>query len=132
MAAAIEGLIVANTTTARDAVAGHAHAGETGGLSGPPLFARSTAMLAKVRRIVGRRLVLVGVGGVDSAETAFAKILAGADLVQLYTGMVYRGPGLARTIVDRPSGADEGQGLRRHRRRGRGRSRSVRRGRRVI
>jgi dihydroorotate dehydrogenase len=95
----VEGLIVTNTTVARDSVAGHPLAGEAGGLSGQPLFGKSTAMLAKVRRLAGSDLVLVGVGGVDSAEAAFAKILAGADLVQLYTGMVYRGPGLARHIV---------------------------------
>ena len=56
-------------------------------------------MLAKVRQLAGRDLVLVGVGGVDSAEAAFAKILAGADLVQLYTGLVFEGPGLAVRIV---------------------------------
>src|SRR6185436_15198420 len=95
----IEGLIVTNTTTARDAIAGHRHAAEAGGLSGRPLFARSTAMLAKVRKLAGRDLVLIGVGGVESAETAFAKIRAGADLVQFYTAMVYRGPGLARDIA---------------------------------
>ncbi|HET7715116.1 MAG TPA: quinone-dependent dihydroorotate dehydrogenase [Bauldia sp.] len=95
----IEGLIVTNTTVGRSAVAGHRHAGEPGGLSGRPLFPRSTAMLAKVRRLAGPKLALIGVGGVDSVDTAFKKILAGADLVQLYTGMVYRGPGLIPDIV---------------------------------
>jgi dihydroorotate dehydrogenase len=95
----VEGLIVTNTTVSRDAVAGHPLAGEAGGLSGRPLFGQSTAMLARVRNLAGRELVLVGVGGIDSAEAAFAKILAGADLLQLYTGMIYRGPGLAREIV---------------------------------
>jgi dihydroorotate dehydrogenase len=98
-AAGVEGLIVTNTTVSRDAVAGHPLAGEAGGLSGRPLFGKSTAMLAKVRKLAGRDLVLVGVGGIDSAEAALAKILAGADLLQLYTGMIYRGPGLARDIV---------------------------------
>jgi dihydroorotate dehydrogenase len=56
-------------------------------------------MLARLRAMVGRRMALIGVGGVDSPETAFAKILAGADLVQLYTGMVYEGPGLPAEIV---------------------------------
>lgn len=97
--AGIEGLIVANTTVSRDGVAGHRHAGEAGGLSGRPLFLRSTAMLAKVRALAGPDMVLVGVGGVDSAETAFAKILAGADLVQVYTGMIFRGPALPGAIV---------------------------------
>ena len=95
----VEGLIVTNTTVDRNGVAGHPLAGEAGGLSGRPLFGKATAMLAKVRRLAGRNLVLVGVGGIDSAAAAFAKILAGADLLQLYTGMVYRGPGLARDIV---------------------------------
>ena len=74
-------------------------ADETGGLSGRPLFAKSTAMLAKVRQLAGRDLVLVGVGGIDSAEAALEKVLAGADLLQLYTSMIYRGPGIARDIV---------------------------------
>jgi dihydroorotate dehydrogenase len=95
----VEGLIVTNTTVSRDGVAGHRLAKEAGGLSGRPLFGRSTAMLARVRHLAGRDLVLVGVGGIDSAEAAHAKILAGADLLQLYTGMIYRGPGLAREIV---------------------------------
>jgi dihydroorotate dehydrogenase len=98
-ASGVEGLIVTNTTVSRDGVAGHPLAGEAGGLSGRPLFGKSTAMLAKVRRLAGSDLVLVGVGGIDSAEAALTKILAGADLLQLYTGMIYRGPGLAREIV---------------------------------
>ena len=95
----IEGLIVTNTTIDRDEVAGNRHAGEAGGLSGRPLYQRSNIMLAKVRRLAGRELVLVGVGGVDPADTALGKILAGADLVQLYTAMVYRGPSLAGEII---------------------------------
>jgi len=95
----IAGLIVANTTVSRAEVAGHRHAGEAGGLSGRPLFQRSTAMLAKVRALAGPDMVLVGVGGVDSPETAFAKILAGADLVQIYTGLIFRGPTLPGAIL---------------------------------
>jgi dihydroorotate dehydrogenase len=95
----VEGLIVTNTTVSRDGIAGHPLAREAGGLSGRPLFGKSTAMLAKVRRLAGSDLVLVGVGGIDSAEAALTKILAGADLLQLYTAMIYRGPGLAREIV---------------------------------
>ncbi|MBN9022476.1 MAG: quinone-dependent dihydroorotate dehydrogenase [Rhizobiales bacterium] len=97
--AGIEGLIVSNTTVTRHAVAGHRHAGEAGGLSGRPLFAASTAMLGKVRALAGPAMVLVGVGGVDSPETAFAKVLAGADLVQVYTGLIYRGPTLPGQIL---------------------------------
>ena len=98
IAAGIEGMIVSNTTVSRDGLTDTRLAGEAGGLSGRPLFRPSTAMLARVRRRAGGRLVLVGVGGIDSARTAFEKIAAGADLVQLYTGFVYRGPGLAREI----------------------------------
>jgi dihydroorotate dehydrogenase len=94
----IEGIIVANTTIAREGIGGP-HAGEAGGLSGPPLFRRSTCVLARLRQRVCGSLVLIGVGGVDSAETAFAKIAAGADLIQLYTGLIYRGPRLGQKIV---------------------------------
>jgi dihydroorotate dehydrogenase len=99
VAAGIEGMIVSNTTIARDGLSDRTHAHEAGGLSGRPLFRRSTEVLAAVRRFAGDRLVLVGVGGVDSAEAARAKLAAGADLVQFYTGMVYEGPGLPATIA---------------------------------
>ncbi len=95
----VEGMIVANTTVARDAVAGEPLAGEAGGLSGAPLYEPSTVVLAKVRRIVGQEMVLVGVGGVDSIETVLGKLKAGADLVQLYTGLVYEGPDLPGRIL---------------------------------
>jgi len=93
-----EGVIVSNTTLSRHGITDPAGS-ETGGLSGQPLFTRSTAILARMRRLLGPATVLVGVGGVDSAETAIEKIRAGADLVQLYTGMIYEGPGLAGRIV---------------------------------
>jgi dihydroorotate dehydrogenase len=92
-------MIVANTTLSRDGLTSMRHRDEAGGLSGRPLFRRSTAMLARIRRLAGPELVLVGVGGVDSAETAYAKLAAGADLVQLYTGMIYEGPGLPGAIL---------------------------------
>ena len=95
----IEGLIVTNTTLARDGLSDARVAAEAGGLSGRPLFHRSTAILARLRKFVGRRLVLVGVGGIDSAETAWEKMAAGADLIQVYTGMVYEGIGLAAEIT---------------------------------
>jgi dihydroorotate dehydrogenase len=95
----IEGVIVSNTTIGRPRLASTAHAGETGGLSGKPLFQRSTAVLARMRKLLGPERAIVGVGGVDSAETALEKIRAGADLVQLYTGMIYAGPSLPRRIV---------------------------------
>lgn len=94
----IDGLILSNTTVDRSAVAGHPYADEAGGLSGAPLFEASTAALASVAEYLSsvdkQRLVLIGVGGIDSAEKALKKITAGADLVQIYTGMVYQGPSL--------------------------------------
>lgn len=94
----LDGLIISNTTIARTGVAGPA-VREEGGLSGVPLFERSTIVLAKMRRLVGPALPIIGAGGVHSTETALEKIRAGADLVQLYTGMIYEGPGLAGRIV---------------------------------
>jgi dihydroorotate dehydrogenase len=95
---AVDGIIVSNTTLARPGLTGR-HRDEAGGLSGRPLFGRSTAVLARMRRLVGRDMPLVGAGGVDSAETALDKIRAGADLVQLYTGLIYGGPSLPGRIV---------------------------------
>ncbi len=97
-ARAIDGVIVANTTTARRGLR-DPKAVETGGLSGAPLFRASTIAVAKMRRLLGKNMIIIGVGGVESGETAFAKILAGANLVQLYTGLVYQGPGLVGDIV---------------------------------
>jgi dihydroorotate dehydrogenase len=94
----LEGLIVSNTTLSRAGLSS-ANRTETGGLSGVPLFERSTIVLAKMRQRIGENTALVGVGGVNSPETALAKIHAGADLVQLYTSFVYEGPRLANTIV---------------------------------
>lgn len=99
LARGVDGLIVSNTTLARDGLSDPRIAREAGGLSGRPLFRRSTIMLARVRRRVGPEPVLIGVGGVDSGEAALAKIEAGADLVQLYTGLVYEGPELIGRIT---------------------------------
>ncbi|WP_332683649.1 quinone-dependent dihydroorotate dehydrogenase [Bosea sp. (in: a-proteobacteria)] len=90
----IDGMIVSNTTVARPASLRGAAKAETGGLSGKPLFAPSTRMLAETFLRVEGRFPLVGVGGIDSAQTAFAKIRAGASLVQFYSAMVFKGPGL--------------------------------------
>ncbi len=90
----IDGLIATNTTIAREAVAGHRHALEAGGLSGRPVFAASTAVLAKFARALAGRIPLIGVGGILSGADARAKIDAGASLVQVYTGFIYRGPEL--------------------------------------
>jgi len=98
-ASPIEGVIVSNTTNARPATLRSGNKSETGGLSGKPLFEPSTAMLAKVKSALGDSKALIGVGGVDSAATAQAKLDAGADLVQLYTGYVFKGPGLIGDIL---------------------------------
>lgn len=94
----IEGMIVSNTTLARPASLKSANAKESGGLSGAPLFAPSTAILKAVRQRVGDRMALIGVGGVSSGADAYAKIRAGASLVQLYTAMAYEGPGIVPRI----------------------------------
>jgi dihydroorotate dehydrogenase len=94
----IDGLIVANTTVERPPGLVGGHANEAGGLSGRPLFAPSTALLADMYRLTQGRLPLIGVGGVASAADAYAKIRAGASLVQLYTALVFDGPVLVRRI----------------------------------
>ena len=86
----LDGLIVSNTTVSRDAVAGMEHAGETGGLSGKPLFALSTRRLAQMRQRVGA-LPIVGVGGIHSPQSALAKFEAGANAIQLYSALVFGG-----------------------------------------
>ncbi|WP_085031641.1 quinone-dependent dihydroorotate dehydrogenase [Ensifer aridi] len=95
----LDGLIVSNTTLAREGLKDQRQAREAGGLSGKPLFEKSTAVLARMRKRVGPELPIIGVGGVSSAETAAEKIRAGADLVQLYSCMVYQGPCLPSRIV---------------------------------
>lgn len=90
----ITGLIVSNTTIARPDSLRSRHKSEVGGLSGAPLFASSTAMLARAYRLAGRRLMLIGVGGIFEPEDVMEKILAGASLVQVYTGFAYQGPAM--------------------------------------
>jgi len=94
----VDGMIVANTTVGRPKHLRDRAAAEAGGLSGRPLFALSTRMLAETFVRVDRAFPLIGVGGVDSGEAAFAKIKAGATLVQLYTALVFRGLGLVGEI----------------------------------
>jgi dihydroorotate dehydrogenase len=96
--AEIDGLIVSNTTVDRPAGLVSRHAQEIGGLSGRPLFAPSTVLLADMYRLTQGRLPLIGVGGIGSAQDAYAKIRAGACLVQLYTALVFAGPGLVTEI----------------------------------
>ena len=90
----IDGLIATNTTLDREPVAGHRYEKEAGGLSGKPVFARSTAVLAKLAKALGGKIPLIGVGGIHTGSDAKAKRDAGAALVQLYTGFIYRGPDL--------------------------------------
>lgn len=95
----VQALVISNTTIARPATLTEtALATETGGLSGRPLFGPSTRLLAEAYLRVGTRLPLVGVGGIDTAEAAWAKLRAGASLIQLYSALVYAGPGLITTI----------------------------------
>lgn len=93
----IEGLIVSNTTIARPSLLSE-HAKETGGLSGKPLFEASTTVLKEMRQRLGEAVTLVGVGGVASGADAYAKIRAGASLVQLYSALAFQGPGLVARI----------------------------------
>ena len=95
----LDGIVATNTTTARAGLTDR-RAGEAGGLSGQPLFHRSTEVLADLRRLTDGRVSLIGVGGVGSAEQAYAKIRAGATAVQLYTAMVFDGIGLAARIAE--------------------------------
>lgn len=111
LARGIDGMIVSNTTVARPQTLRHAARAETGGLSGRPLFAPSTRLLAQASLRVERRMPLIGVGGVESVETAFAKLRAGASLIQLYTAMVYQGPGLVRQITTGLAARLKGEGL---------------------
>jgi dihydroorotate dehydrogenase len=94
----VDGIAVSNTTLARPRLVDARLAQEAGGLSGRPLFHRSTVMLARVYRLTAGRIPLIGIGGIDSGDTALAKIEAGATLLQLYTGLVYEGPGLIERI----------------------------------
>jgi dihydroorotate dehydrogenase len=93
-----DGLIISNTTVARPVGLRSRAAGESGGLSGRPLFGPSTDLLREMYRLTEGRLPLVGVGGVASGADAYAKIRAGASLVQLYTALIYEGPGLVGRI----------------------------------
>jgi dihydroorotate dehydrogenase len=98
--AGLDGLIAVNTTLSRDGQGGRA-AAEAGGLSGRPLAERSNAIIAAIKRQCGDRLPIIGVGGVFSAADYRRKLDAGASLVQLYTGLIYQGPGVARQILHR-------------------------------
>jgi dihydroorotate dehydrogenase len=92
----MDGVIATNTTLARDAVKGQAHAAEAGGLSGAPVLLPSNRVIAQLRSALGQGFPIIGVGGIMSADDAVSKIRAGADVVQIYTGLIYQGPDLVR------------------------------------
>lgn len=94
VAQSVDGVIATNTTVSREAVAGLPHSDEAGGLSGRPVFEASNRVIRALRQLLPSRYPIVGVGGVMSGADACAKLDAGADLVQVYTGLIYRGPAL--------------------------------------
>lgn len=102
----IDGVIATNTTLSRQGVEGLPHAEESGGLSGQPVREKSTAVLGKLATALQGEIPIIGVGGIMKAEDGAAKVMAGASLVQLYTGFIFRGPELigevARTLADKP------------------------------
>ena len=91
---AMDGVVATNTTLSREAVKGHRHAEEAGGLSGAPVLAASNRVIGQLRAALGQGFPIIGVGGVLSGQDAVSKIQAGADVVQLYTGLIYKGPAL--------------------------------------
>ncbi|MGZ8401881.1 MAG: dihydroorotate dehydrogenase (quinone), partial [Rhodoplanes sp.] len=98
LATGIDGLVVGNTTLARPTTLKSRHRSEAGGLSGRPLMAPSTECLRRIYRFTDGRIPIIGCGGVSSGADAYAKIRAGASLVQLYTALVFHGPGLVAAI----------------------------------
>ena len=92
----MDGVIATNTTLSRDAVQGLQHADETGGLSGSPVLEASNRVIRQLRATLGAGYPIIGVGGILSASDAVSKMEAGADLVQIYTGLIYRGPELVK------------------------------------
>ncbi|MEM5551161.1 quinone-dependent dihydroorotate dehydrogenase [Pseudoalteromonas sp. NEC-BIFX-2020_002] len=96
----IDGVIATNTTLERASVHGQQYADEAGGLSGQPVRARSTHVVKELKRLTGGALPIIGVGGIDDAPSAKEKLEAGADLLQVYTGFIYKGPQLVKTILN--------------------------------
>ncbi len=95
----IDGVIATNTTLERTAVQGQQYANEAGGLSGQPVRERSTHVVKELKRLTQGKLPIIGVGGIDDADSAKEKFASGADLVQVYTGFIYKGPQLVKTIL---------------------------------
>jgi dihydroorotate dehydrogenase len=100
----IDGVIATNTTIARDKVQGIAHGNEQGGLSGAPVFEASTAVVRKLAAALAGELPIIAAGGVLEGSQARAKLDAGAALVQIYSGLIYRGPALVRECVRATAG----------------------------
>jgi dihydroorotate dehydrogenase len=96
----IDGVIATNTTLSRHSVEHHRHADQQGGLSGAPVFDLSNIVIRALRKEVGDAVPIIGVGGILSGDDARAKIQAGAQLVQLYSGLIYRGPALVKECAD--------------------------------
>ena len=96
----IDGVIATNTTLERAAVMGQLYAEEAGGLSGHPVRMRSTEVVSELKRLTQGKLPIIGVGGIDDAQSAKEKFDAGANLVQVYTGFIYKGPQLVKSIVN--------------------------------
>ena len=96
----MDGVVATNTTLGRDAVKGMRHAEETGGLSGSPVLQASNRVISQLREALGKSFPIIGVGGVLSGQDAVSKINAGADVVQIYTGLIYKGPGLVRQVSE--------------------------------
>ncbi len=96
----IDGVIATNTTLSRNAVKGMRYANETGGLSGPPVHELSLAVISRLRQQLGKEFAIIGVGGILAGQQAQEKIKAGANAIQLYTGLIYKGPGLITECVN--------------------------------
>jgi dihydroorotate dehydrogenase len=92
----MDGVVATNTTLSREAVKGLTHAEETGGLSGAPVLQASNQVIRQLRAALGKDFPIIGVGGVMSAADAVSKIEAGSDVVQIYTGLIYKGPDLVK------------------------------------
>lgn len=96
----MDGMIATNTTFSREGVEGHRHSSETGGLSGKPLTEMNTQVVTQLVKALNGKIPVIALGGIDDVASAQAKRDAGAALVQIYTGLIYQGPGLVKTIVD--------------------------------
>ncbi len=96
----IDGVIATNTTLDRSQVSGMQYADEMGGLSGHPVRKQSTHVVSELKRITDNKLPIIGVGGIDDADSAKEKLNAGADLIQIYTGFIYQGPKMIKSIVE--------------------------------